>query len=89
MRTTEKKTIVKRTFSQVMYNVSSFYVFLYLLLMAVFFPFFLTWGYRNAGTDKAMLFRFLGLGLLISVLPCACAWWICQMKKLEIGRAHV
>ena len=82
MRTTEKKTIVKRTFSQVMYNVSSFYVFLYLLLMAVFFPFFLIWGYRNAGTDKAMLFRFLGLGLLISVLPCACAWWICQMKKL-------
>lgn len=85
MRTTEKKTLVKRTFSQVMHNVSSFYVFLYLFLMAAFFPFFLTWGYRNAGTDKAMLFRFLGLGLLISVLPCACAWWICQMKKLGLG----
>lgn len=85
MRTTEKKTIVKRTFSQIMYNVSSFYVFLYLFLMAAFFPFFLTWGYRNAGTDKAMLFRFLGLGLLISVLPCACAWWVCQMKKSGLG----
>lgn len=64
-----------------MRNVGSFYVMLYLLLMAAWFPFFLTWGYRQAGTDKSMLFRWLGLGLLISVLPCALIYWICQWRK--------
>lgn len=72
---------IKATFSQKMQNVCSFYVFLYLLLMAVYFPFFLTWGYRNAGTDKSMLFRFLGLGLIVSVLPCALVYWLIWLKK--------
>ena len=62
-------------------NIGSFYVMLYLLLMAVWFPFFLTWGYRQAGTDKSMLFRYLGLGLLISVLPCMLVYWFCQWKR--------
>ena len=79
MGTTEKKQNKERvTFSHVMQHVCTFYVFLYVLLMAVWFPFFLTWGYRSAGTDKAMLFRFLGLGLLLSVTPCALLYWICK-----------
>lgn len=61
-------------------NIGSFFVMLYLVLMAVWFPFFLTWGYRQAGTDKSMLFRWLGLGLLISVLPCMLIYWFCQWK---------
>lgn len=81
MGTTEKKQNKERvTFSHVMQHVCTFYVFLYVLLMAVWFPFFLTWGYRSAGTDKAMLFRFLGLGLLLSVTPCALLYWICKWK---------
>lgn len=76
-----QNTRTRTAFSQKMQNVCSFYVFLYLLLMAVYFPFFLTWGYRNAGTDKSMLFRYLGLGLIISVLPCALVYWLIRLKK--------
>lgn len=81
MGKTKKKDKTKTTFSQKMQNVCSLFVFLYLFLMAVYFPFFLTWGYRNAGTDKAMLFRYLGLGLIISVLPCALIYWLIRLKK--------
>lgn len=63
------------------HNIGSFYVMLYLVLMAVWFPFFLTWGYRQAGTDKSMLFRYLGLGLLMSVLPCMLIYWFCQWRS--------
>jgi len=63
------------------HNIGSFFVMFYLILMAVWFPFFLTWGYRQAGTDKSMLFRWLGLGLLISVLPCMLIYWFCQWKS--------
>lgn len=81
MGKTKKKDKIKTTFSQKMQNVCSFYVFLYLFFMAVYFPFFLTWGYRNAGTDKAMLSRYLGLGLILSVLPCALIYWLIRLKK--------
>lgn len=70
-----------KPFEEVMKNVSTFYVFLYVLLMAVFFPFFLTRGYMNAGTDKAMLYRYIGEGLLISVLPCAVIYWLIRIGK--------
>lgn len=82
MKSTSDK-IKKRidSLAHIMRNVSSFYVNLYLLLMAVWFPFFLTWGYRQAGTDKSMLFRYLGLGLLLSVLPCALLYWFCRWKE--------
>ena len=81
MGTAEKKRNMERvTFPHVMQHVCTFYVFLYVFLMAVWFPFFLTWGYRSAGTDKAMLFRFLGLGLLLSVTPCAFLYGICKCK---------
>lgn len=81
MGITESKRNKERvTFPQVMQRVCTVYVFLYVFLMAVWFPFFLTWGYRCAGTDKAMLFRFLGLGLLISVTPCALLYWICRWR---------
>lgn len=84
MKTQNKNVQQKKTplsFLQITEDVCTFYVFLYLFLMAVFFPFFLTWGYRYAGTDKSMLFRFLGIGLLISVLPCALLHWLAKAEK--------
>lgn len=84
MKTIANKPLQKKTpltLSQITEDVCSFYTFLYLLVMAVFFPFFLTWGYRSAGTDKSMLFRFIGLGLLISVLPCALVHWMTKLQK--------
>lgn len=84
MKTENKNAQQKKTpltLSQITEDVCSFYVFLYLFVMAVFFPFFLTWGYRSAGTDKSMLFRFIGLGLLISVLPCALVHWMTKLQK--------
>lgn len=77
-----KRNRERVTFPQVMQRVCTVYVFLYVFLMAVWFPFFLTWGYRSAGTDKAMLFRFLGLGLLLSVTPCALLYWICRWRTV-------
>lgn len=64
-----------------MHRVGSFFVFLYVLVMTVVFPFYLTNGYRNAGTDKSMLFRYLGLGLILSVMPCVMIYWICTRIK--------
>ena len=82
MDTAGRKPQVKKvTLSLVTQRVCNFYVFLYLFLMAAWFPFFLTFGYRNAGTDKAMLFRFLGLSLLLSVTPCALISGIAKWRK--------
>ena len=67
--------------SYAMRKVGSFFVYLYLFLMIVIFPFYLTNGYRNAGTDKSMLFRYLGLGLILSVVPCAIIYWLCSKKN--------
>ncbi len=87
MKTADKKRkTIRESIKRCMENVCSFYVFLYLLVMAVWFPFFLTWGYRNAGTDKAMLFRFFGLGLLLSVTPCAFIYWICRWQAEGLKR---
>lgn len=71
--------------SYAMRNVGSFFVFLYLFLMIVVFPFYLTNGYRSAGTDKSMLFRYLGLGLVLSVIPCAFVYWIGSKKKANVS----
>ena len=74
---------IKESIAYAMRNVGSFFVFLYMFLMIVVFPFYLTNGYRNAGTDKAILFRYIGLGLCLSVIPCAIIYWLCSLKKKD------
>ena len=82
---TENFNGIIESVSYAMHKVCTFFVFLYLFLMAVVFPFYLSNGYRNAGTDKSMLFRYIGLGLILSVLPCAVIYWLLSLKK-EYGR---
>lgn len=60
-----------------MNSAGNFFTFLYVFVMTVVFPFYLTNGYRNAGTDKSMMFRYWGLGLILSVLLCAVISLIC------------
>jgi len=78
------KEIISKIIESIAYamrNVGSFFVFLYMFLMIAVFPFYLTNGYRNAGTDKSMLFRYIGIGLILSVVPCAIIYWLCSLKR--------
>lgn len=62
-------------------NFCKIMVFIYLAVMAVVFPFYLTNGYRSAGTDKSMFFRYAGIALLITVLPGAIICLISCLKR--------
>ncbi len=74
------------------YRSGSIFVFLYIAVMAVIFPFYLTDGYRNAGTDKSMLFRYVGMGFVLAMLVCSliyamCSliYGLCSLRKAEKG----
>lgn len=65
------------------YKSGSIFVFLYITVMAVIFPFYLTDGYRNAGTDKSMLFRYVGMGFVLAMLVCTLIYVLCSLRKTE------
>lgn len=60
------------------------FVLLYLVIMAVVFPFYNSQGYVKIGTDKSMFFRYAGVGFLGIVLPFALIYLICQIRKKGI-----
>lgn len=59
-------------------------VLLYLVIMAVVFPFYNSQGYVKIGTDKSMFFRYVGVGFLGIMIPFALVYLICQIRKKGI-----
>ena len=70
-----------KSFTKLTANFCRIMVFIYLTFMAVVFPFYLTNGYRSAGTDKSMFFRYAGIGLVVTVLPGAVICLIFCLKQ--------
>lgn len=80
------RTIISNIIESVRYTAyksGSIFVFLYITIMAVIFPFYLTDGYRNAGTDKSMLFRYVGIGFVLAMLVCTLIYVLCSLRKTE------
>lgn len=75
--------------SYAMHSAATFFAFLYVFVMTVVFPFYLTNGYRNAGTDKSMMFRYWGLGLILSVLLCVTISLICIWADNSSKRPNI